>query len=233
LEDLVAQINTPQLKDLKITYFNQLDFQVPQLSQFFSRQEILNPALLHNMHVEFSCRETRIKVTSSYQPPSPFLLPPEGPGLDLEILSEGIDWQASHLTQVLKQCFVVPPDVVHLSIGDGFSGPDEHDGMDDTEWLELLSLFDTVKSLLVSEEMAGLITHALDITTSEMVAEVLPALRLLHILPEYRSAAPVEQIISLRRLSSQPITIVNTKQEFDRLRPLLDKEEKVPDRLIT
>jgi hypothetical protein len=232
LEDFVAQIDTPQLQDLKITYFNQLDFQVPQLSQFLRRQKILNPARLNNVHLEFSCGETCIKLTPNYQTP-PRYSPPEGPGLDLQILSEGLDWQTSHLTQVLTQCFVELSDVDHLSIGDEFSGPEQHDGTDDTEWLELLSLFTAVKSLLLSEKKAGNITYALDGATSEMDAEVLPALCLLHIRPGDQSAASVEQFVSLSKLSRQPITIVSTQQEFDRLRSLLTKEETVPDRLRT
>ena len=37
LEHLLAQIDTPRLSRIDITYFNQLDFQVPQLSQFIQR----------------------------------------------------------------------------------------------------------------------------------------------------------------------------------------------------
>ena len=188
LEDFVAEIDTPRLEDFKITYFNRLDFQVPQLSQFFRRQEILNPARLHTVHLEFSRGDTCIKLTSTYQHPSRYS-PPEGPNLELQILSEGLDWQTSHLTQVLRQCFVVPSDVDHLTIGDEFSEPDEDDGMDDTEWLELLGLFTAAKSLAVSEKKAGYITHALDGATSDLVAEVLPALRLLHIRTGDQSAA--------------------------------------------
>ena len=226
LEDFVAQIHAPRLLDLKITYFNQLDFQVPQLSQFLRRQEILNPARLNNVHLEFSRSETCIKLTSSYQTPSRYS-PPEGPGLDLQILSEGPDWQTSHLNQMLRQCFVELSDMDHLSVGDEFSGPDQHDGMDDTESLELLSLFTSVKSLLISEKMAGYITHMLDRATSEVDTELLPALCLLHIRPGYQSAASVEEFLSLSKLSRQPITIVNTQQEFDQRRSLLTEEETV------
>jgi hypothetical protein len=227
-EDFVAQVDTPRLRDLKIIYFNQLDFQVPQLSQFFRRQEILNPARLNNMHLEFSSGETCIKLTSTYQTPSRHS-PPEDLYLGLQILSEGLDWQTSHLTQVFRQCFVLLSDVDHLSIGDEFSGPEQHDDTDDTEWLSLLSLFTAVKSLLVSERKAGYIAHVLDGAT-EMAAEVLPALRLLHIRPGYQYTASFEHSTSLRKLSRQPMTIVNTQQEFDRLRSLLDKEETDTDR---
>ena len=132
LEDFVALIDTRRLEDFKITYFNRLDFQVLQLSQFFRRQETLNLARLYNVHLEFSRGDTCIKLTSSYQPPSRNS-PPKGPALELQILREGLDWQTSHVTEVLRQCFVVLSNVDHLSIGDEFSGPDEDDGMDGTE----------------------------------------------------------------------------------------------------
>ncbi|KAH9173169.1 hypothetical protein EDB89DRAFT_742980 [Lactarius sanguifluus] len=228
LEDFMAQIDTPRLKDLKISYYNQLDFQVPQFSQFFRRQEILDQARLDNVLLKFSHHNTRIKLTSSYRP---YFSPgAPAPSLDLEILSEGLDWQTSHMTQVLRQCFVVLIDVDHLSIGNGFPWPYQHDGLDDTEWLELLSLFTAVKSLILSEEKAGYISRGF---TSEMTAEPLPSLRLLHILPESPTTAPVGPAISLHRLSSQPITIVDTEHEFNRLRSLLVKGEKVPGRSLT
>ena len=128
---------------------------------------------------------------------------------------------------MLRQCFVELSDMDHLSVGDEFSGPDQHDGMDDTESLELLSLFTSVKSLLISEKMAGYITHMLDRATSEVDTELLPALCLLHIRPGYQSAASVEEFLTLSKLSRQPITIVNTQQEFDQRRTLLTEEETV------
>ncbi|KAI9439138.1 hypothetical protein H4582DRAFT_1947175 [Lactarius indigo] len=214
LKDFLAQIDTPRLKNLEIRYFKQLGFQVTQLSWFLRRQELLQPTRLNNAHLKFSRGDIRIRLTSSQQP----LLPcfsQKGPGLSLSILSEGLDRQISHLTQVLTQCFVILPSVDHLFISRLSSRLDQQDGLGDTEWLELFSLFTDVKSLLLSEVVARHIAHAFDGSASGMVAEALPALHQLQIWPRYRSAAFVEQFISLRRLSSQPITIVNRKRESD------------------
>ena len=37
LEDLVTGIDTPQLDDMRITFFNQIDFDTPRLAQFINR----------------------------------------------------------------------------------------------------------------------------------------------------------------------------------------------------
>ncbi|KAH9173168.1 hypothetical protein EDB89DRAFT_1960134 [Lactarius sanguifluus] len=108
--------------------------------------------------------------------------------------------------------------------------------MDGTGWLELLSLFTAARSLILPEKIARQITRALDATTSETVlaTEVLLALRLLHIWPNFYWRPAVKQFTSLRRLSCRPIAIVGMDlEEFNRLRSLLAKEEKVPDRLPT
>ncbi|KAH9161596.1 hypothetical protein EDB89DRAFT_714839 [Lactarius sanguifluus] len=217
LEDLVAQIDTPRLKYLNTTYFNQLDFQVSQLSQFLRRQELIHPTRLNDAHLEFCYFDVSIGLTSSQQPLSPSSSP-KGPGLNLTILSGGLDQQTSRLTQVLTQCFAILSGVDQLFIGDRRSPrPDQEDGiLNDTEWLGFFSLFTDVKSLLLSEGIARHVTRALDGSTSEAVAEALPALRQLQIWPMYPSTASVEQFTSLRRLSSQPITIVDTQRKFDR-----------------
>ncbi len=51
LEDLVAQIDAPRLVFSRITYFNQLIIQVPQLSQFVGRAESLGMAPFRHAQV--------------------------------------------------------------------------------------------------------------------------------------------------------------------------------------
>lgn len=84
LEDCLAQIDTPRLNKLRITYFKQLGFHVPQLSRFLRRQEHLQPTRFDNAHLEFSRGDIRIGFTSSRQPSSPHFSS-KGPSLDLSI----------------------------------------------------------------------------------------------------------------------------------------------------
>lgn len=53
LEDLVLRIDTPSLNHVNITFFNQLIFHVPHLSQFICRMEILKSAKVAEMESSF------------------------------------------------------------------------------------------------------------------------------------------------------------------------------------
>jgi hypothetical protein len=54
--------------------------------------------------------------------------------------------------------------------------PGSNDSMDDAEWLELLRLFITVKTLHVSEKLAGYVARGLESIHEATATEMLPAL---------------------------------------------------------
>jgi hypothetical protein len=65
-----------------------------------------------------------------------------------------------------------------LSICDGqYPLPDWQDDMENTQWLELLHPFATVKDLYLSEEVALHVAPFLQELSEEQVTEVLPALQ--------------------------------------------------------
>ncbi|KAI0293309.1 hypothetical protein B0F90DRAFT_1763252, partial [Multifurca ochricompacta] len=63
-EDLIARIDAPQLIDLRTTFFNQLIFQVPQLSQFISRTEKLDYFNKADVSFDGSTRKVSIGIHS-------------------------------------------------------------------------------------------------------------------------------------------------------------------------
>ncbi len=144
-EELVARINTPQLHGLSITYLNQLDFQVPQPFKFVDRSD---PELLQLWHAKASfddrdvfniCHEFDVLQSA----------------VGTFISCRGIDWQVSHMIQVLSQTSAMLSNVVHLLIQVYDLQPSWQDNTDEIKWLELLCRFTAVRTLGVCEELAG------------------------------------------------------------------------------
>ncbi len=212
LEDLVARIDCPELAEVQITYSNQLvDLQAAQLFKFIDRPE--DSEMFHFRHAEVIF--TRCWVTfQMYE--SPELVGDEDWGpVRTTMLCQGIDWQVSHISQVLTQPIAILSHVAHLKLVVHFEA-EEHcqlEGIEDAEWLDLLRQFSAVQSLHVSPELAGNIALALEDITEEIVAGVLPALDLLCL--EDRPVSSVEKFLAVRRLSGRPVTLVDTEEEFD------------------
>ena len=62
-------------------------------------------------------------------------------------------------------------------------------------------------------EIAGPVFYVLEDITAELVAEVLPSLSLICV--EGETASLLEKIVSIRQFSSRPITVVETRGEFN------------------
>jgi len=95
--------------------------------------------------------------------------------------------------------------VVHLSITSrGLQwGVEVEEHTDAAACLELLRPFTAAVTLdVVSEGLAGHISHALEGVAEEMVAEVMPSLRSLCL-----KGKLVKRFVSARRLSGRPVTI--------------------------
>lgn len=199
-EDLLARIDTPQLRHFKVTYFNQLDFRVPQLSRFIGRAENFELARFGHARIRFNVGNVNIKLESE-----------QGEHrigrFTLRISSEGLDWQVSHLAQILGQSPALVSNVSHLSIDEDELQPGWQDDMDDTNWLELLRPFTVVKTLHGSEELGGHIALALDDISGEMVTKVLPALE--ELVLDEQLVRSVGQFIAVRRFSGHPVTFTS------------------------
>jgi hypothetical protein len=158
LDDLVAQIDSPQLDQIRINYFNQLaDFRASQLSQFIDRSVGLWPKFFNHAQFTFSGRKVSFILC-------PYKSMKEHAGLEVIIGCEGIDWQAAHVTQLLSQFSVTGRlnHVDHLRIAN-LKG--EFEGMGDVEWRDLLHPFSRVEKLVVSSKLAEHVCLALgDVT---------------------------------------------------------------------
>ena len=200
LDELVACIDAPLLDNLEITFFHQLSFDTPHLTQFIGR----TPKLKTHDQARLAFSECDVRVTLPLM---------SGGRLMLVIRCSPSDWKLSSLVQV---CSSFIPQALILTVEHLYvieyrrSPPDWQDDIENCQWLELLSPFTAVKDLYISHDFAPRIVPALQELVGERITEVLPALRTLF-LPELQQCEParkiIDQFIAARQLSSHPIAV--------------------------
>ena len=206
VEDFVARIDAPQLDKIYISYLNQLvDFQVPQLAMFIDRSVGPKLSPFRNALVTFRSSQVifgthRSSIDSSTDPHY----------ARTNVLCHGIDWQVSHIAQVVSHFSPTLSNVKHLKLED--ERRLQLEGTDDIEWLHLLHQFPTVRTLHVSRRLAGLVALALEDIAFETVADVLPSLNLIYF--QGQPASCIERFVAARQLSGCPVTVIETKKEF-------------------
>jgi len=204
LEDLVARIDASRLGILDIAFFNQLIFDTPQLAQFISRTPKLKAPdnarlIFHHSGVRVSLYRTSI--TALY----------------LGIQCRKSDWQLSSMAQVCGSSFPhalqVVPMVEDLDIEEGESFPPHwQDDIENTEWLELLRPFTSVKNLTLCQKFAPRIAPVLQELVGKRVAEVLPALENIYFRRHNPSRPVLEAIgefVAARQLSGYPVEVLH------------------------
>lgn len=169
LEDIVARINAPLVRIVRLKLFNQIIFNISQLPQFIDHADRFKA--LNHANIVMSRHSVEVKLLSQ-------------PGTaDRTILVMGVscgvsDWQLSSLAQVCGSCSSYLSTVEHLDIcEDQYSRPHWQDDIESAQWIELLHPFAAVKNLFFSVELALRVTPPLVEFTEERVTEVLPALR--------------------------------------------------------
>jgi hypothetical protein len=171
LEHLLARIDTPRLHCFETTYFNQLDFWVPQLSQFICCTESLK--LAQSCHVQLHIHISNLYTELDFEEKGC-----SSSRLTLCISCQRLDWQVSHLAQIFGQSPAMVSNVdnllidrVHLQLDPGWKND-----TDDTDWLGLLCPFTNAKMLHRSKQLAGHIARVLEGVSREVVTEVLSSL---------------------------------------------------------
>ena len=198
LEDFVARIDAPLLDNLIITFFNQLRFDTPQLTQFIGRTPKLNA---HDQaDVVFS--EDEVWVTL----PQPF----DG-NLQLRILCRPLDLRISSLAQICSLSF--PQSLIsaveHLHIRILYLRSCWQDDIGNSQWLELLHPFTAVKSLYIDDYFSPRIVPALQELVGERVTEVLPNLQNLFLNETRIKTCPgsIRQFVAARQLAGHSIAV--------------------------
>jgi hypothetical protein len=214
LEDFVAQIDTPLLNHLDVTFFMDdlaffMDpsFDIPQFRNFIGRAERLKP--LDQATMSFDNRAIWISDTEGF--PQRFRL---------EVQVERPDWQLSSMVQIFGQQLRLLSHVEQLEISHPYYATIEwidnpYMLVDTSLWLELFHLFIALRRLYVSKELVAPVAATLQQLTEGRTMEVLPALHSLF-LEGLEPPGPVPEGIKLfvaaRQLSDQPVAVQGWKR---------------------
>jgi len=210
LDDLVARIDTPQLRYLSITFFfNQMNFDTPHLVKFISTPRFQEPNRARVI-LDLDAYVDLYWTSDVY---------PSYPRLRAKISYE--DWQAdpqpSFIAQVYTTCLPPLSTVENLRLGRFEEDPDPDfyewkDNVESDQWLELLGPFTAVKNLYLSEEFQPDIASALQ---EELVGgrttEVLPSLQNIFLAKFEQSGSfqeAIAQFVAARQLSGHLIAVL-------------------------
>ena len=197
LDDFVARIDAPLLKKLRMSFFHQLIFDIPQLTQFIGRAPEFKAH--DKLHVSFDKEFVSVRLPRTFVEE-----------LDYLISCKPSDWQLSSMAQLCSSFFpqALLPALEHLYILD--YRLDWQDDIENSQWLEVLHPFAAVKDFYISSTLIPLIAPALQELVGERVMEVLPALQTLFLgepLPSGPVQESIGQFVASRQLAGHPIVV--------------------------
>ena len=200
LEEFLARVDAPRLNKMLITFFNQIIFDTPQLSQFIGRTPTLTAPEIG--HIAFISNAVIVR----------FLSQTPGYGVfGVRILCTASEWQLSSLGQVCTSTFPSLPMLKDLFIFEhGGRPPHWQDDVENTLWLELLHPFAAVKNLYLSKKYIPRIAPALQELVGGRTTEVLPTLENIF-LEGSQPLGPfhegIETFVTARRVTSRPVAV--------------------------
>jgi len=203
LEDLLSRINAPLLYNLRIIFFMDLDFDVPQYHWLVGHAKVFKAF----DHAEVLISDNSIKL--SFYPKTGVV---DHHRLELQINCEELDWQLSSLAQVCSSSFPLFSTLEELELRNhkSLSTSQWKDDIENAQWLELLDPFTALKNLYLTPGAEQHVCGALKELSGERATEVLPALRNLFV-DGFESVKRVQEairpFIAARQLSGHPVTI--------------------------
>jgi hypothetical protein len=197
----VARIDTPLLDNAMITFFNQLVFEMPRLSQFIDRANKFKG--FDQAHVLFQHRYVQVRLSSK-------AATVDHGTIKLRISCQESDWQLSSLSQVCNWSLPPYSTIERLDIREDRRWKTHwQDDLDNTQWMELFRPFHAVKNLFLSKELVLRVALALQ---EPFGAEVLPALqKIFSDGPEPLGLAQeaIERFTTARRFSGHEVTVIH------------------------
>jgi hypothetical protein len=200
LEEILARINAPRLIKMRMTFFNQTIFDLPQLFHFISRTPTLSAP--EKGHISFKFDAIDI------------IFPPRTSDrglLGVRILCIASEWQLSSLEQVCSSYLPPVSTLEDLCISEYWLWrPRWQDDVENTLWLELLHPFGAVKNLYLCKKFVPRIAPALQELVGGRTTEVLPSLENIF-LEEFQPSRPlhegIEKFVAARRLTGHPVVV--------------------------
>ena len=207
LEDLVAQIDCPELEYIAVFYTNPVvDFQVAPLAKFLDRSVGPEMSPRRPTEVRLDNGSVAIKMYRDPNHPNEDLKP-----TTITIFYCWTDRQSSHIARVLDRFSAILSTVAHLSL---VSTDLPLGGADDVDCLHLLLPFSATRTLHVSSELARHVAPALEDIPAERITKVLPSLCLTYFEGPKSS---LEKFVAARGLSDRPVLVAGGKLEYDEI----------------
>jgi hypothetical protein len=195
LEEILARIDAPRIDELHITFFNQIIFDTPQLSQFISRRPALRAP--ETAHIAFKSPAVIVKFLSQAS---------DYGVLSVEIPCTGSEWQLSSLEQVCTSSLPPVSTTKDLYIfEDRLHPPRWQDDVENTQWLELLDPFAAVENLYLCKKFVPRIAPALQELVGARTTEVLPTLENIFLEGSRTPRKGIKNFLAARRRTSHPV----------------------------
>jgi hypothetical protein len=211
LERLVAQIRAPLLEQLDVSFFHQLAFALPHLSDFAGASKRLK---LPIAKVMFEHDAVSVTMERSRQ-----LLDNRPSSVCLKVICKHFDWQIDSAAQICGSLMPALSSVERLALdfdGDGISAEWEGGAVDGTTWRELLRPFIGAKELHICRALTWELSSALLLDDTGLEPGLLPSLQELVTMVNGAEAAEAFAsfidicLVAQRhvRLSSKPISLL-------------------------
>jgi hypothetical protein len=225
LEDFVTFIDAPQLNEMNITLFNQIDFNCPRLAQFINRTPTLRA--LDKAHVYFYDSAASVGLRSS----TSNLKYPLVDNLPICVSCREPGWQLSSMEQICNTLLHPFPSIDDLYIKHRYSELVwKDDAIENTLWLQLLLPFTAVKNLYLSKEFAPGIAAALKELVEGRITVVLPSLQNIFVQGLEASGPFQEKIghfVAARQVSGHPISVLKWYKDSD-IESVTESESATP-----
>jgi hypothetical protein len=197
LDDFLARIDAPELNYLGISFFNQIDFDAPQLVRFLNRTPSLKK--FEKACITFGSGAVGVKLSTRI----PYL-----GALNMNILADEFDWQLSSLAQFCNPSIRPLPIAEDLYIYEfRRSLPDQQDDFETTEWLQVLRPFNGVKDLYLSKEVSVRLTRAMQEMVGGTMLPILKNVFLEGFQPSTPIPEGISQFVAERQLHDNPIFV--------------------------
>jgi hypothetical protein len=194
LEDFVTRIDTPQLDDMNIDFFDQVDFDCSLLAQFINR----SPTLVVRDAAQVQFIDYVASVT---------LIAQSGT-ITIAMYCRELDRQISSITRVCNSPMHPLSSVHNLYIVHQYQ--QLVGAIENALWLQLLLSFTAVKNLYLSKDFAPGIAAALQEPVGSKITEVLPSLQNIFV-DQLDPSGPFQEnigrFVAARQLSDHPIVI--------------------------
>jgi len=199
-EGLLTHINTPLLESVQIQLFNQLNFTVPQLLQFMTRTERFTFSFARL----FFEREKVILTMGSLK---------KGRFIPFKVTvgCRHADWQVSAAVQIFNALAPVLSMVEDLAFNHEEHDPssEQHNGINRTQWQNLLRPFNSVKALRIPSNLIGPISHSFQPEDGEPLMEPLPELKELVYEKEGGPSDAFTAFINARQIAGHPVALIH------------------------